>query len=135
MKPACPMENCPVKPLIRLSETASVIAMPDKHDDATEVGIDHPALKDEIQTVEDGDHDQSDDEITQVAGHRESKDQNTGCRIRMIERKLVDSVFSSFRSASDHPCSQTFSCATEPRRPEGRKSSIRISMANATASL
>ena len=29
MKPACPMENCPVKPLIKFRDTARVIAMPD----------------------------------------------------------------------------------------------------------
>lgn len=29
MKPAWPMENCPVKPLIKLSDTASVMAIPE----------------------------------------------------------------------------------------------------------
>src|SRR5262249_37164408 len=28
MKPACPMENCPVKPLMRLSDTASTMLIP-----------------------------------------------------------------------------------------------------------
>src|SRR5215212_1208125 len=28
MKPACPIENCPVKPLMRLSDTASITLMP-----------------------------------------------------------------------------------------------------------
>src|SRR2546423_5935674 len=28
MKPACPIENCPVKPLMRLSETASITLIP-----------------------------------------------------------------------------------------------------------
>ena len=28
MKPMCPIENCPVKPLIRLRETARMMLMP-----------------------------------------------------------------------------------------------------------
>ena len=39
------MENCPVNPLIRFRETASVIAIPDKHQDADEVGTNHAARK------------------------------------------------------------------------------------------
>jgi hypothetical protein len=39
MNPAWPIENCPVNPLIRLSETASVIAMPQSIRMRTKYGL------------------------------------------------------------------------------------------------
>ncbi len=55
-----------------------------QHEDAAEIRTNHAALKDEIQRIQHGDDDQSDDQITQVAGHRNQKSE---CRSQNSEAR------------------------------------------------
>src|SRR4030095_3984386 len=95
-----------------------------KHQDATEVRTNHAALENKIQRIQNADHDQRHYQIAEIPRHRLAN----GTECGMLNK--FSNPHSSFINRF-----QTFSCATAPSKPEGRKRSIKIKIANATASL